>query len=80
VRTEPATDPRPAPKYVVLDGHTLGAVIGPNIQIYRASVIRGGSHNPPWGLLAVPVDPNRLRRATEADFREFGVVAPPDLV
>lgn len=66
-------------KYIVLDSHTLGCIIGNDIQILRASVIRGGSHlaDPLTGTTVIPQDKTRLRPATLQDFADF-MVTPPD--
>jgi hypothetical protein len=65
-------------KYVVLDEHTLGAIVGSQIQILRSSVVRGSPH-PSIGIISLPNNMSRLRQATIDDFRDYGVTVPPDL-
>lgn len=61
-------------KSIVLDGHTLGVVMGSEIQVLRASVLRG-STAPAVGTIPLPLDVSRIRPATRQDFADFGVVA-----
>lgn len=68
------------PKYVVLDEHTLGAVLpgGTGLQVLRASVIRGSHHGD--GVIALPIGwpgSSRVRPATLADFDVYHVLPPP---
>lgn len=59
--------------YVVVDGHTLGAVIGSSIQILRASILRGaGDNTDQVGLIDIPTA-HRMRPATLQDFADFRV-------
>lgn len=60
-------------KYVVRDENVLGFIIGNEIQVLRASVIRGASHVPAIGTCYIPMDKTRLREATLADFEAFKV-------
>ena len=66
-----------ATRAVILDEHTLGIIMGNDIQILRASVLRGspiqGDPCSATGLLPIPMDKKRLRPATEKDFELYGV-------
>jgi hypothetical protein len=64
-------------KAVVVDGHTLGVMIGPDLQILRASVLRGSPH-PSCGTITLPTDASRVRPATRQDFVDFEVFWHPD--
>lgn len=65
-------------KSIVLDEHTLGVVIGNNLQILRASILCGSPHiQYPTGGGLIHFDPvllaGRFRLATQQDFDEFRV-------
>ena len=59
-------------KAIVIDGHTLGVIMGNGVQVLRASVIRGGSHI--GDTTSLPEDASRYRPATKQDFKEFNVM------
>jgi len=67
-------------KTIVLNEHTLGVVYPNGLQILKASVLRGGSHNIGQHLIAFdPVlNKGQWRDATEQDFQDFGVMFHPD--
>jgi len=59
---------------VVLEGHTLGVIIGNQIQILRASVLRGSPY-PAMGTVHLG---GEYRTASRADFDAFNVTWHPD--
>lgn len=61
---------------IVLEGHTLGVIIGDNIQILRASVLRGSPY-PADGVLELGGD---YRPASRADFDTFNVMWNPGYI
>lgn len=63
------------PRYVVVDDNVLGAIIGRNIQVLASHA----SHVDTHGLIAIPMQKNRMRDATLDDFKKFRVRPPPDL-
>ncbi len=60
-------------RYVVVDNHTLGAIIGKSVQILSASVLRGAGDNAPQIGLTWIRPESRMRTATRQDFAEFMV-------
>jgi len=64
-------------KAVVLDGHTLGVVLGDLLQILRASVKLGSPFSPSPLTGCVPLTGD-YRLATPEDFETFRVMPHPD--
>lgn len=67
-------DPKQMSRVIVLDEHTLGAIIGDQLQILRASVIRGSPY-PGVGCLYFneKLLAGRFRPATRQDFADYMV-------
>ncbi len=59
---------------VVIEGHTLGVIIGDEVQILRASVVRGSPY-PNMGCIPLGTD---FRVATRQDFDDFHVTYHPE--
>lgn len=59
---------------IVLDNHTLGVIIGDQIQILRASIIRGATGDHLQGTTPIPMDKSRMRPATRRDFDDYKVM------
>lgn len=70
------TNIRPA---VVVGEHTLGVIIGNEIQVLHASPLRGAVNcGPLVGLISIPTDPTQIRLATRKDFVDYNVQWHPD--
>lgn len=63
-------------KAVVVGEHTLGVIIGNEIQVLRASVLRGAPSEGNPFVGCIPMQEHRL--ATRADFDAFSVHYHPD--
>ncbi|GBO89130.1 hypothetical protein [Marinobacter salsuginis] len=59
--------------YIVLNEHTLGFVVSPNImEVLSGPVLKGG-HDPFKGPVFINPETDQLRPATLADFAEYRV-------